>query len=192
MCGMIGLGQQQVMITTEMTTQKDGGWCLLSKGTADGPNGEVGPVAPFYFYTGALFWGSQSRQWGCCRGRFKSPGVKSKQIIACQWHPLTVSIRQPLQLYNQLLLFNFVQYTPQHFYSHTEHDLDGLVPLVRLVLIAPYFMLPSQTETSLLHLKHLPRNVEYIRTHASSHPTHIVGLLKTGHASALSLSNIRK
>lgn len=123
---------------------------------------------------------------------FKSPGVKSKQIIACQWHPLTVSIRQPLQLYIQLPVFNFVQYTPQHFYSHTEHGLDGLVPLVRLLLIAPYFMLPSQTETSLLHLKHLPRNVEYIRTHASSHPTHIVGLLKTGHASALSLSNIRK
>ena len=139
------------------------GWPLL-KGTAHGPNGGVGQLAPFYFYTGALFWGSQSQRQACCRGRFKSPGVKSKQILACQWHPLTTSIRQPPQLYIQLSVcnFNFVQYTPQYFYSHTEHSLDGLVRLVCLVLITPSFMLRSQTETSLLHLKHLPRNVEHM------------------------------
>ena len=136
----------------------------LVRGTADGPNGGVGQLAPFYFYPGALFWGSQSQRQACCRGPFKSPGVKSKQILACQWHSLTTSIRQPPQLYPQLTLFNFLQYTPRYYCSHTERGLDGLVRLVCLVLIAPSFMLPSQTETSLLHLKHLPRNVEYMHT----------------------------
>ena len=136
----------------------------LVKDTADGPNGEVGQLAPFYFYAGALFWGSQSQRQACCRGPFKSPGVKSKQIFACQWHSLAASILQPSQLYAQLPLFNFLQSTPQYFYSHTEHGLDGLVHLVRLVLIASSFILLSQTETSLLHLKRLPRNVEYIHT----------------------------
>ena len=96
------------------------------------------------------------------RGKIEADHRMSVAPSHSQYTPTTTS-----QLYIQLLVFNFVQYTPQHFYSHTEHGLDGLVPLVRLLLIAPYFILPSQTETSLLHLKHLPRNVEYIRTHAS-------------------------
>ena len=133
---------------------------LLVQGAADGPKAGVGQLAPFYFYAGALFRGSQSQRQACCRGPFKSPGVKSKQIFACQWHSLSASIPQPLQLYLQLPVFNLVQYTPQSFYSHTGHAIDGFVPRARLVLIAPSFILPSQTETSLLHLKHLPRNVE--------------------------------
>ena len=61
------------MITAEMTAQEYGGEEV--KGTADGPEAGVGQLAPFYFYIGALFLGSQSQFEACCRGPFKSPGV---------------------------------------------------------------------------------------------------------------------
>lgn len=135
---------RQVMITREMTTQPESANLPLS------------------IFTQAPFSGDgQSQRQACCRGPFELPGVKNPSRSSHVSGTLSQPVyRNHYSFYPQLLVLNLLQYTPQYFDSHTEHAIDGFVPLARLVLIAPSCILPSQTETSLLHLKHLPRNVE--------------------------------
>lgn len=119
-------------------------WPLV-KGAADGPNGGVGLVAPFYFYTAALptFLGEPITAAGMLprtvqisRGKIEEDPRMSVAPSHNHYTPTTT-------LYIQLPVCNFVQYTPQYLYSHTEHRLDGLVRLMYLVLIAPIVYAPE-------------------------------------------------